>query len=60
MGVPDSAAESNIDGDILAPHLIAGETTQAFVTARYFAQQSETTPIRYKQYNKPQIEYYFK
>ncbi|KAL1696787.1 hypothetical protein GGG16DRAFT_43139 [Schizophyllum commune] len=50
---------SNIDGDILAPHLIAGETTQAFVTTRYVAQKSEVLPIRFQQFNKTQIEYYF-
>lgn len=60
LHVSQSSVEANIDPSILMPKLITGETVQAFLTARYVAQEKRTTPFRRKEYYRTNVESYFR
>ncbi|KAL1748220.1 hypothetical protein HDZ31DRAFT_71777 [Schizophyllum fasciatum] len=56
----EQSVEASVDPSILAPKLIPGETVQAFLTARYVAEEKKTMFLNGKEYTKAHMETYFR
>lgn len=57
---PECPPEANIDASMLAPKLIAGETSQAFLTARYIPGKTHEKPLDERAQNKLQVESFWR